>query len=187
MANAITYIKWHISLTSRCHIRRAGGAGNPKSFSGVFLDARWTRNQVKQSAETLDMYVSGNDGFANSADGFLQSYISRIKSDVLSQSPGKVLLVGDDAVAEFYLKKARYYLLPHAAAVWPNSWDSINPEELDYILLFQTYYDEQAARNPRVIPSYVWKQITVPVEWRKNFKLIDVGDFGLLFAVDKPD
>lgn len=152
----------------------------------VILDIRWTRNQVRQSAETLDMHVFSSEKFATTADGFLQQDIARVKRDVLSQEAGKILLVADKSVSDFYLKKARYYLLPHAAAVWPESWGTINPENLDYVFLFQTFYDEQAARNPRMIPSYVWKQITVPAEWRMSFKLIDVGDFGLLFAIERP-
>jgi hypothetical protein len=155
-------------------------------ISWVILDVRWTRNQVRQSAETLEMYVTNPERAAVTVDGYLPAYISRLKREVLSKNAGKILLIADESVAEFFVLKARYYLLPHAAALWPETGQTLDPEQLDYVLLFQPFYDEQAARNPALIPSYVWQQIPVPVPWRPYFRLVDVGDFGLLFAIEKP-
>jgi hypothetical protein len=78
----------------------------------VILDVRWTRNQTMQSNETINSYVTNPQSQAATADGYLQAYISGLKQNILSDDPGKILLIADDSVAEFYLLKARYYLLP---------------------------------------------------------------------------
>jgi hypothetical protein len=90
------------------------------------LDLRWTANSLAQARHTTDTYwgASEEERLERTLDGEIYRYIRRLKEDVLPQHPSRILIVGDDDALDYFLRRAKYHLLPHSAYVtrqFPNS------------------------------------------------------------------
>jgi len=83
--------------------------------------------------------------------------------------------------------EAKCHLLPHAAGVSRQLGDMICSEHLDYILFFGKFFNEEDRLNSTAAYNEVWEQLPISNRWRENLKLVDAGDFGLLFAVLKTE
>ena len=92
----------------------------------MMLDLRWTANSLVQTRQTTGKFwgASEDERLERTLDGEIYGYIRRLKQDVLPQHPSRILIAGDDNSLDYYLRRAKYHLLPHSAYVtrqFPNS------------------------------------------------------------------
>jgi hypothetical protein len=151
----------------------------------MILDLRWTNNRLGQASDSIANLLTASDQerLEKAFDGDLYEYISRLKREVLSENPGRIVLIGDESVVEYILLKAKYHLLPHSAAVRQQLDESISPEYMDYVLVFRSYSDQEQALSSTATHADLLKHVSVSGRWREKLELLDIGEFGFLFAV----
>jgi len=171
-----------------------GQKNNFLKFAGIIfliawmiLDVRWTNSRAVQTSDSIAnlLMASEEERLENAFDGYLYEYISRIKRDVLRESPARIILIGDESAGEYNMLKAKYHLLPHAAAVRQRLNDRISPEHIDYVLVFRSYSDQAELLHSTATNADILKQVSVSDRWHEKLELVDIGELGFLFAVSE--
>jgi hypothetical protein len=128
----------------------------------ILLDIRWTANNLRQML--LSTQSMRQDEFhqqpVTGMDQDLYQYTQRLKNDVIGNKPSRILIVGNETAADYYLLKAKYHLLPHNGLVSGRFAKMLVPESLDFVIFFG---------EPSTISSVPgwnssWNDILVPVD-----------------------
>jgi len=104
----------------------------------VLLDIRWASNNIRQIQLSIQTHAQTDDQQISSTalHGDLYQYIQRLKTEVLGDEPARILIIGDENTADYYLLRAKYHLLPHSVNVAGEFAKNQSPETLQYIIHF---------------------------------------------------
>jgi hypothetical protein len=138
----------------------------------ILLDIRWTANNLRQmqlsiqSMRQNDLHQQPDTGM----DQDLVQYTQRLKNDVLGSKPARILIVGNETAADYYLLRAKYHLLPHNGLVSGRFAKMLMPDSLDFVI----YFGVPSTINS--VPGWnsFWNDILVPVdrdEWGVVFRV----------------
>lgn len=136
----------------------------------LLLDIRWTGNNLRQIQLAYHTQWQADDQQRSSAtlDGDLFQYIQRLKSQVLGDQATRILIIGDENTADYYLLRAKYHLLPHSVDVAGGFAKNLKPESLNYVIFFG---------QPGGISELPgWRQ-----KWQKSLQQIDQGEWGSVY------
>jgi hypothetical protein len=117
-------------------------------------------------SQTTDQQRSSID-----LDGKIYQYIERLKSEVLSEQPTRILILGDENAIDYYLLRAKYHLLPHSVDVVGRLAKELAPESLDFVIFFGQ-------------PSGITKVHGWNPSWQKSLVAIDQGEWGVVYRVE---
>jgi hypothetical protein len=152
----------------------AGGAA-VFLFAWMVLDVRWTANSIMQFSQTTDTYwgVDESERLARGLDGEIYRYIERLKKEVLPERPTRILILGDDRAADFFLQRAKYHLLPHSAYVGRQLAKDLATQRIEFIVFF--------GKSTGLTKVPGWSP-----QWQKALNLLDGSAFGEVFVVTRP-
>ncbi len=139
----------------------------------VLLDIRWSANNLRQIQLSVQTHWQADDQQRSSIglDGAVYQYILRLKSEVLSDQPARILIVGDENAIDYYLLRAKYHLLPHSVFVAGRFIKRLAPGSLDFVIFFGQPAD--IIKIPGWNPS-----------WQKSLVQIDHGEWGAVYRVE---
>jgi hypothetical protein len=103
-------------------------------------------------------------------DGALYDYVQKLKSEVLSDQPARILILGDENSDEYYQLKAKYHLLPHSAFVSGGIPQRLKSESLDYVLFF----------GP---PGGIRKTPGWNPAWQNHLTRVDSDEWGTVYRI----
>jgi hypothetical protein len=138
----------------------------------ILLDIRWTANNIRQillsTQSTWQNEFQQQPGTGMDQD--LYQYTQRLKNEVIGGKPARILIVGSETAADYFLLKAKYHLLPHNALVSGRFAKVLAPESLDFVI----YFGEASTINS--VPGWnsSWNDILAPV---------DQDEWGVVFRV----
>ncbi len=106
----------------------------------ITLDLLWQSQLSAQLAETRYQFSdkSTHEKHLADIDAGIYSYAKRLKEEVLPASPTRIFILKNASGHDFERLKTQYYLLPHNAYNFGNSWRNNNLESLrpgDYVLV----------------------------------------------------
>jgi len=139
----------------------------------MILDLRWTVNCVRQITQTVNSYwrIDEDQRLAKGLDGEIFLHVKRLKTDVLSLHPARILIVGDESTAEYLLQRTKYHLLPHSAYASRGFLHELKPDNVDYVISLIPQHSSST------IPA--WQR-----EWKNGLKLLDSSKLGEVFIAD---
>lgn len=134
------------------------------------LDLRWTANNFRQTAHTLQNYRGANEDerLALGLDGEIYRFVRAIKTDDLPSDPTRILVLGDANAIDYHLLRAKYHLLPHSALVSRSIPAGLEPLSVDYLVFF----GDRSALG--ATPG--WSKI-----WDANLTLIHTEEWATLY------
>lgn len=140
----------------------------------MVLDLRWTANSMAQFRQTTETYRGADaaEKLSRGPDGEIYRQIEHLKEAVLPKQPTRVLILGDDSAADFFLQRAKYHLLPHSARVTRRLPDALSPDSLGYVIYFGR--TDELDRVPGWSPR-----------WQKILRQIEGNGYGALYEVTK--
>jgi hypothetical protein len=106
--------------------------------SWMVLDIRWTNNQYKQVRPVLQSgwQTDEKQRLSSDLDGEIYQYVQRLESKVLDESPGRILILGDESAIDYFLLRAKYHLLPHSVHVMGRLPPELSPQTLNFVIYF---------------------------------------------------
>lgn len=135
----------------------------------MILDLRFTANQSRQAARTIDAFWGADEDerLTRGPDGEIYRYVRRLKQEVLPERPCRILILGDTA-SEYFLLRAKYHLLPHSTLVTRNIQAPLPPESVDYVI----YLGQPEA----IVEISGWDD-----QWRAAMTVVDADANGLVY------
>jgi len=139
----------------------------------MLLDIRWTANSAEQARLSWQSawQLSEEQRLSNDLDGDIYQYVTRVKNELLSDEPGRILIIGDDAAIDYLLLRAKYHLLPHSVDVAGFLHKDLPLESLDYVIFFG---QPEGIKNARG-----WHR----KQWRRGLKEIERNEWGAIYKV----
>jgi hypothetical protein len=138
----------------------------------VLLDIRWSANSVRQVqlSSQSQWQMKARDRPGTELDGALYDYVQKLKSEVLSDQPARILILGDENSDEYYQLKAKYHLLPHSAFVSGGIPQRLKSESLNYVLFF----------GP---PGGIRKTPGWNPAWQNHLTRVDSDEWGTVYRI----
>jgi hypothetical protein len=139
----------------------------------MVLDIRWSANNLRQIQLSYQKQWPNENqqGHSTELDADLQRYIDRLKNEVLGDKPARILILGDENAADYYLLRAKYHLLPHSIDVSRNIPEKLLPESLDFIIFF--------GQPAGITKVHGWNP-----GWKNVLTDIDHGDWGVVYRAN---
>jgi len=149
-------------------------AGGLLLVAWMLLDVRWAANNVRQIRLSLENRWNADQQqrLSLALDGEIFHYVQRLKTSVLGKQNARILIVGDDGAADYYLSRAKYHLLPHSANVARQFAKGLAPKSVDYVIFFGQ------PENMTRVPG--WNRA-----WQRSLVKVDSGEWGEVFRVRK--
>ena len=102
----------------------------------MLLDVRWTANNMMQTRHSLQHnWQMDEQHRLYNLDGEFYRYIQRINHEVFGNGVARILVIGGENGIDYYLSRAKYYLLPHSVNVASRFDGSLQPENLDFVII----------------------------------------------------
>ncbi len=139
----------------------------------ILLDFRWTSNNLQQIQRSLQSQrLADNQHHFNTAlDGEIYHYAERLKSDILGDKAARVLIIGEENAADYYMLRAKYHLLPHSVNIARQFSRQAVAKSLDFVLFF--------GQPGEIINVPGWNQA-----WQQALSEVDSGDWGVVYRVN---
>jgi hypothetical protein len=136
----------------------------------VLLDIRWAANNIKQIHFSVTSEWQGTEQQRLSAelDGKVYQYVQRLKTAVLSDTPKRILILRDEDVADYYLLRAKYHLLPHSVLVAKGFAAQLKPGSVDFVMYF--------GQPGGIIDTPGWNGT-----WQQSLLEVDSGEWGVVY------
>lgn len=168
-----------IGLLRRVGVNTAGRhmlvvAGGLFLFAWMLLDLRWSVNNARQARAALETrwHADEQQRLGMALDGDIFRYVQRLKTSVLGRENARILIVGDQDAADYYLSRTKYHLLPNSALVARGFVKGLAPQSLDFVIFFG-----QPA-NISHVPGW-------SAAWQNSLVRVDSGEWGEVFRVRK--
>jgi len=149
-------------------------AGGVFLVAWMLVDIRWSVNNIRQVRLALatGWHPDEQQRQGMALDGDIFRYVQRLKTSVLGRQNTRILIVGDEDAADYYLQRAKYHLLPHSANVARQFVKGLAPQSLDYVIFF--------GQPENIVKLPGWSRA-----WKNALVRVDSGEWGEVFQVRK--
>ncbi len=143
-------------------------------FAWMLVDLRWTVNNVRQVRSALDTRWPADEQqrLGMGLDGDIYRYMQRLKTAIPGERSTRILILGDEDTADYYLQRAKYHLLPHSANVARGFVKGLAPQSLGFVIFFG-----QPA-NIANVPG--WNPA-----WQNALVRVESGEWGEVYRIRK--
>jgi hypothetical protein len=149
----------------------------------MILDARWTFNRWALADEAFaDLMVSERDRLEDSIDGGLAVFADALKAEYIHASPGRILILNDGTVPDFYEFKIKYFLLPYASGQGSAQVRGESLQNIEYVIVLSERIDASELHRLKSGIGDSWSALKVPRELQTRFAILAAGELGLLFG-----
>jgi len=141
-------------------------------YAWMLLDIRWAAENLEQTDLSLGTrwQLDEQQRPSNDSDGDVYQYVQYLKSTILNNRNSRILIVGDADTADYYMLRAKYFLLPHSANVVRHFAKDLAPESLDFVVFF--------GYAANIVNVSGWNQ-----SWQSSLVKVESGDWGTVFRV----
>ncbi|MEJ2402606.1 MAG: hypothetical protein P8Y52_14680 [Xanthomonadales bacterium] len=149
----------------------------------LILDVRWTFNRWALADEAYaDLRVNESERLKGAIDGDLAAFAAALKRMYLDAEPGRILLLNDGSVPDYYEFKIKYFLLPQASGQGKGRMNMTRLETIDYILMLTERVDAGDLERLQAGSPDAWARLNLPESVRRDFVVLAGGPFGVLLA-----
>ncbi len=140
----------------------------------IMLDIRWASNNLRQIQSSLLAHWRTDDQqrLSMGVEGEIFQYVQKLKMDILGDKTVRILIIGNENAMDYYLLRAKYYLLPHSVDIARRLDQQIALKSLDFVLFF----GQPGEINK--VPG--WNQ-----SWEHALAEMESGDWGEVYRVNK--
>jgi len=141
-------------------------------YAWMLLDIRWAAENLEQTDLSLGTRWQLDEQLraSNDSDGEVYQYVQYLKSTILNNRNSRILIVGDADTADYYMLRAKYFLLPQSANVVRHFAKDLAPESLDFVIFF--------GYEANIVNVSGWNQ-----SWQSSLVKVESGDWGTVFRV----
>ena len=148
----------------------------------LLLDLRWTSGRLAQADDRVAALSSTMQEKLDAAeDGELAAFARRMREEYFDNAPGRILILNDGTMPDYYEFKLKYHLLPLASGQGRGRLRRAAPQHIDYILVMSTRADGREMQRLRSGNEDSWDALRMPMQLRERYGLADAGEFGFLF------
>jgi hypothetical protein len=138
----------------------------------IVVDIRWSANNVNQIRHSIQNLwtAESQQTTERGLDEEIENYAQKLKNEVLGNEPARIVIIGDENAEEYYLLRAKYYLLPHSINVVRSIGKNLSPSALDFVVFIGEPGKIRRIRG--------WDK-----NWQNALIEIDRGEWGVVYRV----
>jgi len=138
----------------------------------VLLDVRWAADNLAQLDQAIGTRAQPEKrrGSSDELDGEIYQYVQHLKSTILNGAKARILIIGDENAADYYMLRAKYHLLPHSVEVARRFAENLAPGSVDFVIFFGEPANIAAVNG--------WNR-----SWQQSLLPVDSGDWATVYRV----